>query len=256
MQQMIAISDLDMYYSSNIQALKNIRLSIANGEFVAIVGPSGCGKSTLVRLIAGLIETDIGSISVAGDSAVVARKRQQQLALVFQEANLLPWRRVVDNVRLPLELASIPIKEQMARSYEALNVVDLEDFAMAYPGQLSGGMKMRVSIARALVTEPNLMLLDEPFSALDEITRQQLNEDLLKFWQQHNWTTVFITHNIAEAIFLSSRVIVMSSRPGEIIADVKIHFDYPRSSQLRSSIEFVRYMQQISSLLRGGTNEK
>ncbi|BBM83607.1 ABC transporter ATP-binding protein [Candidatus Uabimicrobium amorphum] len=240
-----------MYYENNVQALQDIDFCVTQGEFVSIVGPSGCGKSTLIRIIAGLIDNYVGDVRVAE----MTKTDEQPLALVFQEANLLPWRKTLDNVRLPLELAEVCENVQKEKSLAALDIVRLKDFAHAYPRELSGGMKMRVSLARALVTKPQLMLLDEPFSALDEITRQQLNEDLLRLWQQDQWTALFVTHNISEAVFLSSRIIVMSDRPGRIIADVAIPFSYPRTPQLRSSVEFAQHVGKISSLLREGTYE-
>lgn len=242
-----------MRYENDVQALKDIDFNVAKGEFVTIVGPSGCGKSTLMRIIAGLINNYVGDVYVAGMTKTY--NGEQPLALVFQEANLLPWRKVLDNVRLPLELAEVCKNVQMEKSLDVLDIVRLKDFAAAYPRELSGGMKMRVSLARALVTKPQLMLLDEPFAALDEITRQQLNEDLLRLWQQDQWTAVFVTHNISEAVFLSSRVVVMSDRPGRIIADIAIPFSYPRTPQLRSDVAFAQYVGKISSLLREGAYE-
>lgn len=242
-----------MHYENDVQALKDIDLSVAKGEFVTIVGPSGCGKSTLIRIIAGLIDDYVGDVRVAGMTKTYGG--EQPLALVFQEANLLPWRKVVDNVRLPLELAEVCKNVQVEKSLHVLDIVRLKDFAEAYPRELSGGMKMRVSLARALVTTPQLMLLDEPFAALDEITRQQLNEDLLRLWQKDKWTAIFVTHNISEAVFLSSRVVVMSNRPGRIIADIAIPFSYPRTPQLRSDVAFAQCVGKISSLLREGTYE-
>ena len=252
-KKQISISQLNMRYENNVQALKDIDFSVAKGEFVTIVGPSGCGKSTLIRIIAGLIDNYVGDVCVAGMTETC--NGEQPLALVFQEANLLPWRKVLDNVRLPLELAEVCKNVQMEKSLDVLDIVRLKDFAEAYPRELSGGMKMRVSLARALVTKPQLMLLDEPFAALDEITRQQLNEDLLRLWQQDKWTAIFVTHNISEAVFLSSRVVVMSDRPGRIIADIAIPFSYPRTPQLRTDVGFAQYVGKISSLLREGAYE-
>lgn len=244
--QAITISNLDMKFGS-IQTLQNINLHIAEGEFVSIVGPSGCGKSTLMRLVAGLISTPYGKIKIANASQ---EPMQKQVAFVFQESNLLPWRNILNNVKLPLELHKIPLVVQKQKSLEALEMVQLKDFTKAYPRQLSGGMKMRASLARAIVTQPNIMLLDEPFAALDEITRQKLNEELLNIWQKDKWTALFITHNVSEAIFLSNRVIVLSGRPGKIVADIKISFPYPRNPQLRSTLEFAKLIGKISDLLR------
>ena len=207
-KQIISISQLNMYYENNVQALQDIEFCVTQGEFVSIVGPSGCGKSTLIRIIAGLLDTYTGDVRVAEMTNVNAD--EQPLALVFQEANLLPWRKTLDNVRLPLELAEVCKNVQREKSLAALDIVRLKDFADAYPRELSGGMKMRVSLARALVTRPQLMLLDEPFSALDEITRQQLNEDLLRLWQQDRWTALFVT-GIAKAMTTHIMCLLMAA---------------------------------------------
>ncbi len=236
---LIVAAGLDKYFPAGVQALRDLNLAIGRGQFVSIVGPSGCGKSTFLRLVAGLDAPTSGQLRVAGHDAL-------GLAFVFQDATLLPWRSVAHNITLPLELRREAAAERVAQTLE---LVGLTDFAAAYPAQLSGGMRMRVSIARALVTRPQILLLDEPFGALDEITRQRLNEELLRLWQEDRWTGLFVTHSVAEAAFLSQRVLVMSARPGRILADIPIPFPYPRTPPLRGTAEFVRITSEISRQL-------
>ena len=237
--QLVVAAELNKYFPSGVQALHGLDLEINRGQFVSIVGPSGCGKSTFLRLVAGLDEPTSGELRVEGHDPL-------GLAFVFQDATLLPWRSVAHNITLPLELRREDAAERVAQTLE---LVGLTDFAAAYPAQLSGGMRMRVSIARALVTRPQILLLDEPFGALDEITRQRLNEELLRLWQEDRWTGLFVTHNVSEAVFLSQRVLVMSARPGHLLADIPIPFPYPRSPYLRSAPEFIRIANGISRQL-------
>jgi NitT/TauT family transport system ATP-binding protein len=239
----IAINHVNKVYSNGTVALQDMNLTIGDGEFISLVGPSGCGKSTALRLIAGLGKMNSGSI-VLGDG-----HQKPELAFVFQEAALMPWANVVENVRLPLKLAGVPKLEARAAVQEALNLVGLAGFEGSYPRELSGGMKMRVSIARALVTKPNIMLMDEPFGALDEMTRSKLNSDLLNLWQQKRWTVVFVTHNIYEAVYLSNRVIVMAPRPGRVVADVTIEAPYPRTEEFRTSRLCNEYCREVSARL-------
>jgi NitT/TauT family transport system ATP-binding protein len=236
-------------YAGTIPALADIDFEIGPGQFVSIVGPSGCGKSTLLRLIAGLVQPTRGKISVAGDRPAVARKAAR-LSFVFQDATLLPWRSVRDNVRLPLELERRSRQDRNGMVSRILNVVGLSEFERRYPNELSGGMKMRASLARALVTEPELLLLDEPFGALDDMTRQMLNEELTNLWAARGWTGVFVTHNISEAVFLSQRVLVMSARPGRIVADIHVPFESPRRPELRTQGEFGKLIGEVSTCLR------
>lgn len=248
---LVRVEDLALRFAAGVQALAGVELSVEAGEFVAIVGPSGCGKSTLLRVLAGLIEPTGGRVAVDGMAPVEARRRLHELAFVFQHPTLLPWRTVLDNLRLPLELGrrrgsnAVPREELLA----ALARVGLRDFARAWPHQLSGGMQMRLSLARALVTDPRLLLLDEPFGALDDLTRQRLNEELLRLWLERGWTGLFVTHNVAEAVFLSRRVLVMSPRPGRFVAEVAVPFGYPRSPALRGAPEFGRLVAQIGERL-------
>lgn len=236
---LVVAAGLDKCFPSGVQALCDLNLAISRGQFVSIVGPSGCGKSTFLRLVAGLDAPTSGQLRV-GDHDPLG------LAFVFQDATLLPWRSVARNITLPLELRRATDDAHVAQT---LALVGLTDFAAAYPAQLSGGMRMRVSIARALVTRPQILLLDEPFGALDEITRQRLNEELARLWQEDRWTGLFVTHNVSEAVFLSQRVLVLSARPGRILADIPIPFPYPRSPYLRSAPEFIRLAQGISRQL-------
>ena len=237
--QLVVAEGLAKHFPSGVQALRDLNLEIGRGQFVSIVGPSGCGKSTFLRLVAGLDAPTSGELRVEGHDPL-------GLAFVFQDATLLPWRSVAHNITLPLELRREAAAERVAQTLE---LVGLTDFAAAYPAQLSGGMRMRVSIARALVTRPQILLLDEPFGALDEITRQRLNEELSRLWQEDRWTGLFVTHNVSEAVFLSQRVLVMSARPGRILADIPIPFPYPRSAYLRSDPEFIRLANGISRQL-------
>lgn len=236
---LVVAAGLDKYFPAGVQALHDLNLEISRGQFVSIVGPSGCGKSTFLRLVAGLDAPTSGQLRVSDHDPL-------GLAFVFQDATLLPWRSVERNVTLPLELRR---QADDAHVAQTLELVGLTDFAAAYPAQLSGGMRMRVSIARALVTRPQILLLDEPFGALDEITRQRLNEELSRLWQEDRWTGLFVTHNVSEAVFLSQRVLVLSARPGRLLADIPIPFPYPRSPYLRSAPEFIRLVNGISRQL-------
>lgn len=227
-------------FPNGTTALSPVDLHIASGSFTSLVGPSGCGKSTLLRLIAGLIPPSAGAIARNVDPRAVS--------FVFQDATLMPWATVADNIALPLGLAGVAAADIAARAAEALERVGLGGFGNAYPRELSGGMRMRVSIARAVVTGPQLLLMDEPFAALDEFTRFKLNDDLLALWQRNRWTVIFVTHSIREAVFLSDRIVVMSPRPGRVVADVAV--DLPsRDSSLRLSHAFIDQCAKISGLL-------
>ncbi|NJO79591.1 MAG: ABC transporter ATP-binding protein [Cyanobacteria bacterium RM1_2_2] len=239
----ITLSNVSKVYGNGTVALKDLNLTIGEGQFVSLVGPSGCGKSTVLRIVAGLGKMSAGHLYWGGN------RTKQRLAFVFQEAALMPWATVQENVRLPLKLAGVPKREAAAAVAETLQLVELQGFEHCYPRELSGGMKMRVSIARALVTKPELLLMDEPFGALDEMTRSKLNSDLLDLWQQKQWTAVFVTHNIYEAVYLSNRVVVMASRPGRVVADVAIEAPYPRPEGFRTTPRFNEYCWQISQAL-------
>jgi len=239
-----------MVFPTGHVAVADASFSIQSGEFVAVVGPSGCGKSTLLRMIAGLIAPTSGRVTLGGQPSVEARHRER-IGFVFQDPRLLPWRSAAQNVRLPLELERVPRPARDSRVPEALTLVGLTRAdAVKTPRMLSGGMRMRVSLARALITDPRLLLLDEPFGALDDILRQQLNAELVRIWMQRRPTTVFVTHNVAEAVFLSQRILVVASSPGRIAADMTVPFAYPREAQLRATGEFARCAGEISDRLR------
>lgn len=242
---LITIEGVRKVFRNGTLALDGIDLGIERSAFVSLLGPSGCGKSTLLRIIAGLVEPSAGTI--AGREALGGR-----IGFVFQEPTLMPWATVWENVYLPLRLAGESRSSVADRIGGTLSAVGLEGFERSYPRELSGGMKMRVSIARALVTSPELLLLDEPFAALDEITRFKLNEDLLRLWQAQHWTVVFVTHSVFESAFLSSRVIVMKPRPGRIIADVPIDLGYPRISSLRTAPHYTELCRTLSHRLAEG----
>ncbi len=232
-------------------SLADVSLEIPAGEFVSLVGPSGCGKSTLLRLVAGLLDATSGKITVNQQTPALARKQSVRTAFVFQDPTLLPWRTVVENIRLPLELQGVPADRHQPLIAESLKLIGLrEDDLAKRPRNLSGGMRMRVSLARALVTDPQLLLLDEPFAALDDILRQQLNEELVRIWLEKQWTALFVTHNVAEAVFLSRRIIILSRRPGTIAADVPIPLSYPRTAELRGTPLFARLTAEVSEKLR------
>nr|WP_315592934.1 ABC transporter ATP-binding protein [uncultured Cupriavidus sp.] len=241
---LLLANQVEKIYPNGTVALERVRLSIRPGEFVSLLGPSGCGKSTLLKLFAGLETPSAGHLRVPGIGAGAGR-----MAMVFQEATLMPWARVGANVRLPLDLARMPRDEADERVRRALTLVGLDRFAESYPRELSGGMQMRVSIARALATEPDLLLMDEPFGALDEFTRNKLDADLRALWAERGLTVVFVTHSIYEAVYLSSRVVVMAARPGRVIADVAIEAPGPRDDAFRVSPAFMQYCSQLSELL-------
>ncbi|CAG9169642.1 ABC transporter ATP-binding protein [Cupriavidus respiraculi] len=238
-------------YPNGTTALERVRLSIRPGEFVSLLGPSGCGKSTLLKLFAGLETPTAGHVRWWGQSALpaTAPASGRTLAMVFQEATLMPWAKVHDNVRLPLDLARLPRDVADERVRRALALVGLSQFGKVYPRELSGGMQMRVSIARALATEPDLLLMDEPFGALDEFTRNRLDADLRALWAERGLTVVFVTHSIYEAVYLSSRVVVMAARPGRVIADIAIDGPPERDEAFRVSPVFMQYCAQLSALL-------
>jgi len=238
-------------YDSGVMALGPLDLDVGQGEFVSLLGPSGCGKSTALRLIAGLNAPTSGTVQVAGhgDNARAGNTRDHSIGFVFQEPTLMPWTSVRENVRLPLKLAHAPADEANARIGAALKQVGLADFAEAYPRELSGGMKMRVSLARALVTDPDILLMDEPFAALDEITRFRLNNDLLSLWRDLRKTIIFVTHSVFESVYLSQRVIVMTQRPGRIGAEFRIDASEPRTEDFRTSADYAGYCRTVSKAL-------
>ena len=248
---LIVVDRVGKQYANGTVALDDISFTVAAGEFVSLVGPSGCGKSTVLRMIAGLGPITSGDILFEGLPPHRARQERSDLAFVFQDATLMPWRDVAGNVELPLELRGLSKSERRDRSGEALETVGLADVARSYPRELSGGMRMRVSLARAFAAHPRVLLMDEPFGALDEISRQRLNGELLRLCALAGWTVLFVTHNVFEAVFLSSRILVMSRRPGRIVADVPVDLPYPRVAHVRTSPEYSRVVGQVVGLLEG-----
>jgi NitT/TauT family transport system ATP-binding protein len=231
-----------------IIALEDVSLSVKPGEFVAIIGPSGCGKSTLLRLIAGLMQPTSGTVCVAGVTAEEARQHRL-FGMVFQDPVLLAWRNVLDNVRLPLDVVDRATRRNAEDPHELIQLVRLEQFERAHVWQLSGGMRQRVAIARALLLRPRILLLDEPFGALDEITRQQMNLDLLRIWAARQTTAILVTHSVSEAVFLADRVVVLSSRPGRVAAQRCVPFERPRSVDLLQSPAFFEMTASVSAAL-------
>ena len=233
----------------SVEALREISLDIAEREFVTLIGPSGCGKSTLLRIIGGLIDASAGSVAIRGRSPLDAQ-RTKDIGFVFQQPALLPWRSVASNIELPFQLNPGAGSERLCSTEEILALVGLSQFATAHPYQLSGGMQQRVAIARALIFDPALLLMDEPFVALDEITRAGMRYELLRIWGQSQKTVLFVTHSIPEAIVLSDRVVVMSPRPGEIREILDIKLPRPRNEEIESAPEFVRLADRLRHLLR------
>jgi NitT/TauT family transport system ATP-binding protein len=244
----IALQGVSKRYRNAATALEDISLIVNRGEFVTFLGPSGCGKSTLLKLVSGLSPVSEGLVRVNGMTPENAR---EMMSFIFQDATLMPWRTVEQNVGLgpELEHAARPLrKERVARMLE---LVGLSHVAHHYPRQLSGGMKMRVSIARALVNRPRILLMDEPFAALDEMTRDRLNEELLRLYAEQKWTVLFVTHSVAEAVFLSSRVVILAAHPGRVAHEVPINLAWPRTAETRESMEFEETVTHATRLLRG-----
>ncbi len=242
----VSLRDVTKTYDNGVLALGPLDLAVRKGEFVSLLGPSGCGKSTALRIMAGLAAPSSGSVEVAHH---VGGLPGQSIGFVFQEPTLMPWTSVRENVRLPLKLAGVSAAESEPRIMEALARVGLAEFAGSFPRELSGGMKMRVSLARALVTDPDILLMDEPFAALDEITRFRLNNDLLALWRNLNKTVVFVTHSVFESVYLSQRVIVMTQRPGRIRAEIAIDAPEPRNEEFRTSAAYGDYCRNVSAAL-------
>lgn len=243
---LVTLSDVDKVYSTGVVALRGVDLTIRQGEFLSVLGPSGCGKSTLLRMIAGLGDMSSGSLDWADH---VKDKWRQEIGFVFQDPTLMPWANVFNNVYLPLRLRGLSKSESRDRVLDAIAQVGLAGFDKAYPRELSGGMRMRVSIARALVAEPSILLMDEPFAAVDEITRFKLNDDLLRLWADQRWTIVFVTHSVYESVFLSSRIVIMKPRPGRVHCDMAVEAPYPRDEAFRTSTNYNEHCRRASALL-------
>jgi NitT/TauT family transport system ATP-binding protein len=254
-QPIVRLRDVDKVFTRGGQpvttALEGIGLDIRRGEFVSLIGPSGCGKSTLLRVIGDLVPPSRGEVLVNGKPAARAR-RDRDYGIVFQAPVLFEWRSVEDNVKLPLEVIGRPAAERSARAREMLELVELGEFTKHYPYQLSGGMQQRVAIARALSIEPALLLMDEPFGALDEMTRERMNSEVLRIWERTGTTIVFVTHSIPEAVFLSSRVVVMSPRPGRITKVIDVDLPRPRNVETRESSRYFEIVTEVREALRAG----
>ena len=237
-------------FGKTVLAVDNMSLTITEGEFVSFLGPSGCGKSTALKMVAGLLPVSAGTITITPPKG----KSEQDLAFVFQEPTLMPWATVFENVYLPLRLAGVSRRDATPRVNAIVTEVGLSRFTASYPRELSGGMKMRVSIARARVTRPRILLMDEPFAALDEMTRSKLNNDVVRLAKEHGLTVVFVTHSVFEAVYLSTRVIVMAARPGRVAADMALETPWPRDDDWRVSPAFSAEARRISDTLKGTLN--
>jgi NitT/TauT family transport system ATP-binding protein len=245
----LSMSGIAKVFGGDVTALKGMNLTVNEGDFVSLLGPSGCGKSTALRLIAGLMQPTAGRILWDGG------KGRGDIGVVFQEPTLMPWATVARNVYLPFRLRGQSYAKVATEIEQALTLVGLDKFADAYPRELSGGMKMRVSIARALVTNPRLILMDEPFAALDEITRQKLNNDLLALKAKIGCTVIFVTHSVFESVFLSDRIVVMAARPGRVVEELEVNAPYPRDMSFRTSVEYAAHAQVVSQALLSAMGE-
>ena len=245
----VSMRNVSKLFSNGTLALKDMSLDVHRGEFLSLLGPSGCGKSTALRIIAGLGEASSGTVDWPSSQLDSRGKPKGDIGFVFQEPTLMPWSTVFGNVYLPLRLNGVSKSAARPQIMETLASVGLADFHAAYPRELSGGMKMRVSIARALVTKPKLLLMDEPFAALDEITRQKLNDDVLMLWRQSGVTVIFVTHSVFESAFLSNRIVVMRARPGQVYADLPLKTSRERDAYYRTSEEYRSTTDQVSHAL-------
>src|SRR5262245_33976784 len=248
-EPVVEVLSADKVFANGTRALAPIDLTVRDGEFVSLIGPSGCGKSTLLKLVAGLLEPSDGRLVWWRGDLARGGEAGRRMSFVFQDPTLMPWSRVEANVRLPLDLAGLRKGEGHERVDKALDLVGRTSFRRNFPRQLSGGMRMRVSIARALVTEPNLLLMDEPFGALDEFTRNKLDSDLVSLWHARSLTVMFVTHSIYEAVFLSTRIVVMAARPGRIFGELVIDEPHPRDDNFRTSPRFAKLCRDLSGLL-------
>ncbi|MEK5323406.1 ABC transporter ATP-binding protein [Aeribacillus sp. FSL M8-0254] len=251
--EIVAFHHVSKIYNTGTVALSQFHFSITEGEFISFLGPSGCGKSTALRMVAGLGEATEGKVEVFGQNPKEVIKNTNDVAFVFQDANLLPWRTVLENVMLPLELRGSDKKSRKEDAIKVLEMVGLKDYIKSYPRQLSGGMRMRVSIARALAAKPKLLLMDEPFAALDEITRQTLQTELLEIWKREKMTILFVTHNVFEAVYLSTRIAVLSARPGRLSSIIDVDLPYPRE---RTDERFTEYVDISSQSLENSSTRR
>jgi NitT/TauT family transport system ATP-binding protein len=254
---LLAVERVSKTFTNGVTALHDVTLTIpGEPQFLALLGPSGCGKSSLLRIIAGLDAPTEGSVNWPASVGNAGSRPKPDLAFVFQDATLMPWASVFDNLYLPLRIRGLRRSAVRDQVNDALRQVGLEEFANSYPRQLSGGMRMRVSVARALVTRPRVLLMDEPFAALDEITRLKLDRDLLELWLAHKFTAIFVTHSVFESVFLADRVVVMGARPGRIVADLSIGEPYPRTDAFRTSSAYNDYCLEVSAALSRSLGEK
>jgi len=251
---LVSMQSVSKVFSSGTVALSGMSLTVESGEFISLLGPSGCGKSTALRIIAGLGDISSGTIDWPSSRINAKGLPEGDISFVFQEPTLMPWKNVFGNVHLPLKLRGISKAAAREEIMKALTTVGLQDFAEAYPRELSGGMKMRVSIARALVTKPKLLLMDEPFAALDEITRQKLNDDVLRLWKETGITVIFVTHSVFESAYLSNRIVVMKARPGRVHADLPLVTSLKRDAYYRTSEEYRQACETVSRSLIGAIN--
>ncbi|WP_103504294.1 ABC transporter ATP-binding protein [Streptomyces sp. SM14] len=255
----ISVRDVHKVFNGHtdraVTALQDINLDIAPGEFVSLLGPSGCGKSTLLRVLADLTSPSQGEVTVNGKTPRAARA-DRDYGMVFQQAGLFDWRSVQRNVELPLQVAGAPKDQRRAKALEMLELVRLGEFAKHFPWQLSGGMQQRVAIARALSADPSILFMDEPLGALDEMNRERLQGELLRIWTDVRTTVVFVTHSISEAVFLSSRVVVMSARPGRIAASIDVDLPYPRVAETRTTPEFFAKVKEVRQVLHAAESEQ
>jgi NitT/TauT family transport system ATP-binding protein len=247
---LVSIHNVSKQFANGTLAIRGVDLDLRDGEFVSLLGPSGCGKSTLLRIIAGLGSPSAGTVEWPTAPHSAGGEPEPDLGFVFQDPTLMPWSNTLKNVMLPMTLAGVAKADAEARAAEMLALVGLKGFEKSYPRELSGGMKMRVSIARALVIHPKILLMDEPFAALDEITRHKLNDDLLALWWQNRFTAVFVTHSVFESVYLSQRIVVMAARPGRVMADLRSEAPYPRDGLFRTSAEYAHLCRVASETLK------
>ena len=239
MPDAVTIDRVRKVYPSGLEAIRDASFGVGTGEFMSVLGPSGCGKSTLLMMVAGLLAPSSGEIRIDGSPV---RRPRREVGVVFQSPVLLPWRTVLDNVLLPVEMLRLPRGQYLARARELLTMVKLDEFADTLPRELSGGMRQRASICRALIHDPEILLMDEPFSALDALTRDQMGQELLRIWEHHRKTVIFVTHSIREAVFLSDRVVVMGQRPATIVQELEVTLARPRRLDIEETDDFNRYV--------------
>ncbi|MFO1151239.1 MAG: ABC transporter ATP-binding protein [Alsobacter sp.] len=249
-RSLVRVRGVSKLFANGTLAVQDVNLDLPSGQFVSLLGPSGCGKSTLLRMIAGLSTPSAGAIDWPRAEHDASGAPRRDLGFVFQDPTLMPWATTLANITLPLTLRHVARREAEARAADMLSLVGLSGFERAYPRELSGGMKMRVSIARALVTRPAILLMDEPFAALDEITRHRLNDDLLALWQANRFTAVFVTHSVFESVYLSQRIVVMAARPGRIMADLAVDAPFPRDDLFRTSVDYAHLCRVASETLK------